>query len=291
MGKHKVVAYILIYGLGVLLQCLFSNVTLSFFAFPFNIILFIALFYWIFLSRKGAIFSFLTDSATTLAAMGMVLFNGMILGLVPQREGSQGEISFLSWEHFGVFQVTTAWWFVIPLVLLSTVLMALVIKRFHPFSFKNILFVMVHGGLLLALFGRFWGVPDDHVYKTVIGEHKTEDRVYNEHFQLEKIPFTITLENFDIEYYESGGVSQFMAQLLLADAEQQEEHLLRVNHPVRFHGFDIYLMDYQKQPQQTYAVLQLTHHPWQWATRIGLLLLLSSLILLPFYHLNKLKNR
>lgn len=113
-------------------------------------------------------------------------------------------------------------------------------------------FILTHGAIVLILLGAalgFWfgeksdlvvPVKPDHIIRNVPGKN------------LASIPlgFGLGVPAFRVEYYDKKRMmpSHFEADLRIEDGNISEIRVLRVNHPVSYRGWRIYLMSWENDP-------------------------------------------
>ncbi len=280
----KFIPCFLIYLIGVIFQLLCSNIQLSFFVFPFNITILLLFFVVVLLCRKTIMFRFLTSKVAALSSIAMIIVNGIILGLVPQYATNSLLLNTAFFAKLGVSKMTSSWIFLIPVVFLTLILIALIIKKLQRFLKRDILFILIHAALLLLIIGVFWGASDEKVFRTVIPENGTEYQAYNEENEFVNLPFAITLETFDIERYPSGAVSQYKAEINIKGSRGERTEILRVNHPVSYQDYEIYLENHKEYYQKTFVILQIVKSPWSIVVKLGLVLLILSFAVIPFVY-------
>lgn len=171
---------------------------------------------------------------------------------------------------FGVFH---HWTFITVIVL---VLMALGHTSVNDFSHKSISAFLSHSGLFLVLWGGLFGAPDStnafmKVYKGGSDEHIAIDaRGY-----AVPLPFSVSLDDFNIDYYEDGTSPKQYSSTLSIDGRKLQTS---VNHPCRYKGYRIYQSGYDMDSGH-YSVLKIVRDPWLPVVAMGALMLLLGALL------------
>lgn len=112
--------------------------------------------------------------------------------------------------------------------------------RFGPFlSHAGLLFLLV-GGLVSTVFGlktMLWLAPGESSDTLTVGDLGEQEHA---------LPFTLTVDDFNVELNEQGMVKQYRSDLSVtprvgATFKQQ----ISVNHPLRYGGYNFYQASYQ----------------------------------------------
>lgn len=245
--------------------------TLSFFAFPLNLIL---AFLWAggILAAwrhcgKSSFVRFMLSRKATVSAIILLLLFALSVGITGHRE----------W--------TRTWFFATILLYFQTVLLFVILRgwkiRKSDGSRKGTVrwrFLMNHVGLLLAVASAFWGAPDSSVCRVQAMVDTPVREAYRMDGTSEWLPYSIELKDFKVETYENGVPSMFEACLLV----DGESVILKVNEPhsVRI-GEDIYLSGYDSAAEDSgYCIVQIVREPWKYAALIGILLMMSGALLM-----------
>ncbi len=223
-------------------------VDLHIFEFPLSLILAAALVLCMFVFRKCLAGRY---PASGLLIPILLLISSVLLAV----EGS--------W-NFGLFH---HWTFILTVVLMLFSLGLASIEVFH----KSLFSFLSHSGLFLVLFGGMFGAPDCtdahiRVYEGGGAEHIAIDAGGN----AVTLPFSISLEDFDIDCYEDGASPrQYTSTLSVGGRTLQTS----VNHPCRYKGYDIYQSGYDMDSGR-YSVLKIVRDPWLPIVALGALMLL-----------------
>ena len=229
-------------------------IDLHIFEFPLSLILALALMSCIFLSckyLKGR------NPVSRLLSLILLLLSSALLAV----EGS--------WS-FGIFH---HWTFITVTVL---VLIALGLTSINDFSHKSLSAFLSHSGLFLVLLGGLFGAPDAtnafmKVYKGGGDEHIAIDAGG----YAVPLPFSVSLEDLNIDFYEDGtSPKQYTSTLSIDGIKLQTS----VNHPCRYRGYRIYQSGYDMVSGH-YSVLKISRDPWLPLVAFGALLLLFGALL------------
>ena len=229
-------------------------IDLHIFEFPLSLILSLSLVLCMFIFRKSLVGRYLTSRPLTLA----LLVSSSVLLIV---EGS--------WS-VGLFR---HWTFMMLIVLL---LLALGLASIKDFSNKSFSAFLSHSGLFLVLFGGLFGAPDCtdvclRVFEGGPAEHIAIDADGN----AAPLPFSVSLEDFNIDCYEDGASPKQYISTLSVDGRAFQTS---VNHPCRYKGYNIYQSGYGID-SGTYSVLKIVRDPWLPVVAFGALMLLLGALL------------
>lgn len=165
------------------------------------------------------------------------------------------------------------WAFILVIVL---ALLSLGLASINDFSHKSPCAFLSHMGLFLVLFGGLIGAPDCtdaimKVHKDGDGERVAIDLNGN----AVQLPFSVLLEDFDIDCYEDGASPRQYTSTLSVDGRTLQTS---VNHPCNYKGYRIYQAGYDVDAGQ-YSVLKIVRDPWLPLVALGaLMLLLGALV-------------
>lgn len=167
-------------------------------------------------------------------------------------------------SFFNCFPLTTYW---LALVLLLIAAIAAFRRLVHiPELF------LIHLGCILILTGSMWGSDAGHkLQKQLFGIDKIRTgqmKIFEGHRenivtlanggQTRKLPFSIRLKDFRIEYYEPQyhrTVSDYISQLqVIRDGRVVAAKNIEVNHPLHFGGYHFYQSSYDAHAGQ-YTIL------------------------------------
>lgn len=175
-------------------------------------------------------------------------------------------------------EVFASWPFVALMVALMAHLTLLLIHRLTHASWRRDgAFLLVHGGLWLALVSGTAGAADASEWRALVGRDTADTKVYDTRGWMERLPYQLQLEEFRVETHASTGKPTQYAATLLLDGRPIE---LAVNDPYTVRpGEELYLMSYQSDEETgevLYCVLQIVREPWKYPLLAGIVLLLAG---------------
>lgn len=160
---------------------------------------------------------------------------------------------------------TRSWPFVTILTLFLIVWGA---RLFRSFS-------LLGAGLWLALLAGMLGSADEYNTSLTLPAHQ---------YVQAPLPFEIRLDRFTIDRYATGEPLEYVAVLSLKEATdrkvEETSARLRVNHPVRYKGYQIFLLDYEETPHKeiTSCTVLVTRQPWNILVLLGILLMMGGAV-------------
>ena len=97
--------------------------------------------------------------------------------------------------------------------------------------------------------------------------------------RLYPLPFTVTLEKFQVEYYDrmQRVPKKFRSELILQNQECRLYTAIEVNEPVDFGGYSIYQDNYDRE-KGLYSVLLLVRDPWLGIVYTGILMMIIGAV-------------
>ena len=154
-----------------------------------------------------------------------------------------------------------------------------VLRHIRACSLRNVLFLLNHLGLWLALGGALWGAPDRKSVKLIAYLRQPEYTAVDETGRLYPLPFTVTLEKFQVEYYDrmQRVPKKFRSELILQNKECRLYTAIEVNEPVDFGGYSIYQDNYDRE-KGLYSVLLLVRDPWLGIVYTGILMMIIGAV-------------
>lgn len=136
--------------------------------------------------------------------------------------------------------------------------------------------ILSHAGMFLMLSGAIVGaLAFEDVRIAVADGGQGESTAYSRDGSTVTLPFTITLEDFIIDFYDDGVSPKQYRSIIDIDGRTLET---KVNHPCRYRGWRIYQNDFD-QERGSYSVLQLVRDPWLPLVFLGLFLLAAGAFL------------
>ena len=253
-----------VYFSGALLcQLLLPAFPEDFFAFPVNgaLVLLAVTGLWVLRKERPAspAVRLLSSPSTTCILLALLVLSCLTLGLASSPSPS-------------------SWWF----FFLFTALTLHLLMVFYAGAFRRrphrLRFILIHGGLLLALLGSFAGAPDTAEWRLPVDKELPTRQAYTPQNGKIYLPHSLQLKDFDVTYYPNGLPQDFRADLLL---DQTEDIALSVNHPYALSlTDDLYLVDYEHTPEPRFCIVQLVRQPWKYVLGTGIWLLLGGCLLL-----------
>lgn len=247
---------------------LFCN-DISIFAFPVNLIaiLFLMLGIWVLHSyyRHTGIIRILTGMPATLTITALL-------------------IAILIIEGIWVLQLFKSWIFILLELMLLVILGLVILKKINHLHGRNLLFLLNHAGLWIALTAALSGAPDREEYKLITPLEQSEYNAIDREGSLHPLPFTVKLDKFELEYYPQQANStvpkRFCSTVTLKSKDQEIQTAIEVNHPAKIKGYSLYQdgYDHSKGPDSQYSILLVVRDPWLWAVYLGIFLLLAGAI-------------
>lgn len=252
----------------IALQLLTGDFPVCIMAFPLNLIL--AALWLLGVSalwkgcRKSLFVGFMLSGRASISSISLFLVFTLVIGFT----GRSG--------------LTSSWVYVALMLYLQTVLLFVILRGWRaPTATGARLgavrwrFLMLHAGLLVALFSSFWGAPDMQTLrlKAVAGVPARE--AYRTDGLTEHLSYEVILDDFRTETYENGVPSMYEASVKIGG----EAVSLRVNHPYhRNMAEDVYLVSAGKDGNS--CVLQIVRDPWKYGVVAGILFMLAGAFLL-----------
>ncbi|MGN1354348.1 MAG: cytochrome c biogenesis protein ResB [Alloprevotella sp.] len=266
---------------GVLLQVLCGGFRPSVLAFPLNAAVILALLatLWVVEGECGEKAAVRTFRSARMAC-GLLIAIGLwciLGGLTPQMPLPDDATSLHHLAAFlGLNKFPTSYPFVLLLLLLLLLLSLVIIHRLRKKIWRrDVPFLLLHGGLWLALVGGMAGSADAVEGRIVVARQAPTRSAYDAYGREITLPYTLQLTDFHVTRHEADqSPVQYDATLLVDDTPQS----LAVNSPCSVRLFEyLYLLNYfsENDADQADAVLLLmVRNPWKPAVLGGILLLL-----------------
>lgn len=282
------VAYSMLLLLATVLQLVLGNITPTYFAFPANILLGAIMCYALWYNRKKGWLQQCATLQTTLLVFALMAVVGLIMGLYPQLAMHDLQYQNTISGRLGLYQFTTSWIFIISLLLFLWTLGAVTVRRLNVFNKRNVSFFLSHFGLWLAVFAGVFGSSDMYKVKIAAYRDRVSQQAYEASGNAFHLPYQVSLNQFQIDYSTPDSVTgkqfveNYAAVITLVKGEEQQEFLVRVNHPVTFCGDKIYLSGYDVRAGEDtrYCILQVVHQPWAPLIFFGIILMLGGFVYL-----------
>ena len=242
--------------------CIYRIYSMSFFAFPLNLI---SALLWIIAvvmsfrhARDSKAVRFMLSPAATLTAIGLFSLACLIIGLTGNRE----------WVRSVPF--------IIIYLFLMTVLLYVVIRGWKTGNIVRWRFLLNHAGLLLAMSSAFFGAPDSEELRLQVFKDMPAREAFRTDGARAWLSYEVELKDFRIETYNDGTPSSYEADVIVAG----NPVTLKVNHPYSIGlAEDVYLSSYDSVSGE-YCILQVVREPWKYPALGGIIMLLSGALLL-----------
>ncbi len=261
------IIWICYFGTALLCQGLFHVFPDAFFAFPVNVVLLLLLMVCLWVVYREPCFSVfascLTSFSTTFLLLALFLLSCLFQGLT-------------------TFSVTNSWWFVFVLTALIAHLFLVLFRGLAYSRSHKVRFVLIHAGLLLALVGGFWGVPDTYEWRTIVSRGKTVQDAFDKDGNKVRLDDGLQLVSLDATFSESGIPLDYVAKL--RTVKQGNNIILKVNHPYRISWKDdLYLESIGSlgtADPSPYCIVQWVRQPWKYVQWTGIWMLIAGSVML-----------
>ena len=194
-------------------------------------------------------------------------------------------IEMLHGSEYALSHVYGAWWFV---ALWALVAIGMVVMLAQERSWKRPSVCVLHLSILLILLGALLTMLTGQHGRMMLEPGKPIQTFYEgnatENHPVE-LPFTLTLDRFEIETYEgSSRPKDYVSYLQLTDGEQQKDVVISMNHILKHRHYRFYQSDYDEQGN---SILDVARDPWGiTVTYMGYALLFVALVMLLFKQKN-----
>lgn len=263
--------------IATIVQYSLGSIPLREFAFPVNLLIGVCFIYLLWLGRNHRFLGEWSSLTATLTVIGLMVVNGLILGLTPQLSNTDALVRNPFAYRLGIYQYTTSWIFVVSVGLFLWVLGSVIVRRTKPFFKHSILFLLSHGGLWLALFAGTFGSADTYQVKLIVNTSHSNGVAFEQNGETLHLPYQLQLVDFRIlnNSDENASIKNYEATLRITLGEYTELVTVSVNHPVSFEGDRIYLNAYHND-NEPYCVIQIVRQPWAPVILTGIILLLMG---------------
>lgn len=194
-------------------------------------------------------------------------------------------IEMLHGSEYALSHVYGAWWFVALWALVAISMVVMLVQRK---SWKRPSVCVLHLSILLILLGALLTMLTGQHGRMMLEPGKPIQTFYEgnatENHPVE-LPFTLTLDRFEIETYEgSSRPKDYVSYLQLTDGEQQKDIVISMNHILKHRHYRFYQSDYDEQGN---SILDVARDPWGiTVTYMGYALLFVALVMLLFKQKN-----
>lgn len=194
-------------------------------------------------------------------------------------------IEMLHGSEYALSHIYGAWWFV---ALWALVAIGMVVMLAQGRSWKRPSVCVLHLSILLILLGALLTMLTGQHGRMMLEPGKPIQTFYEgnatENHPVE-LPFTLTLDRFEIETYEgSSRPKDYVSYLQLTDGGQQKDVVISMNHILKHRHYRFYQSDYDEQGN---SILDVARDPWGiTVTYMGYALLFVALVMLLFKQKN-----
>lgn len=190
---------------GLLLQCTMGAIDWKLFAWPVNIFvlaLFVIAATMMHLMRKRSyVCQWLSSHDAAISSMGWAALLTIIMGLTRQAAGTATGHEHSLVDLIGINRCLSWWPFVLIYVWLTLSLALTVLRRASMFTLRNILFMVMHTGLLMVLLCGTLGSADMQRLKMMTKTGQPEWRAQDDQGNIHELDLAISLKSFSIDEY------------------------------------------------------------------------------------------
>lgn len=186
-------------------------------------------------------------------------------------------------------QVHTSWPFVLYVLILLLSLsltsfcrIAGIFHKVYSLNARNVGFILNHFGMFVIIWASFFGSPDVTRCKVMLHQGECTNLAVTQDLVSIPLPFSIALDRFEVEYYESQAAPRQFKSTLNIDGHKMTTE---VNAPCNYKGYTIYQDGYDRRHGR-YSVLLLVNDPWYFVVVCGIAMLALGSILLLFNRWN-----
>jgi cytochrome c biogenesis protein ResB len=233
-------------------------------------------------------FSGIPFAVTLIAAL---LIFCSLLGLIPQVPRMHSGNMPKDWYSvLGLRQVNSSWSFVFLYFLLLLALGMVIARRLIRFNIKHYGFYLSHIGLWIFLFAAGLGGPDKRDYTLYVAEGESNSLAHQGN-QLSQLPFSVRLNDFDIEEYPQDSLQQtrrvqatpkrFVSDVeVLTEKGKRIQALIEVNKPLKTGAWTIYQYSYDMDAgkRSKYSIFKIVYDPWLPLVYAGIILLAAGAV-------------
>ena len=203
-----------------------------------------------------------------LSALLIALIGAMAAGtVVEMRHGNE----------YALGHIYGSWWFVALWALAAAGMVVMLVQRK---SWKRPVVCALHGSILLILLGALLTMlTGKHGEMTLKPGEPTSQFTVEKHgdSQAETLPFTLTLDRFEVETYPgTHSPMDFVSYLKISDNGTVSDAKISMNHILKYRHYRFYQSDYDEEGS---SVLSVAHDPWGvGVTYAGYVLLFIALV-------------
>ncbi|MDD4208928.1 MAG: cytochrome c biogenesis protein ResB [Bacteroidales bacterium] len=257
-------------GLFLVIALSFISINTNAFAFPVNVFLLMLLVYFSFVAgRLSERFRFFSSGKTALLVSVYIIVLLILHWFFYHRKNFSDSLFPDS-----LYDFSTSALFVISWLFFLFVLGAVIVRRFTIVKKNNVLFLLNHVGLWVALSAGFLGRADLYTMQTIVNKEYVIFQAYTEDNQKMNLPFSLGLQEIRKEHYSSGEIKTVEADLIIKDRQYEKNVSVSVNYPYRYKGYDVYLMN----AGVNAAKLQIVYDPWRYIVLLGIAIMFAGAI-------------
>lgn len=266
----------------VVMQCVFGNFPIAFFAFPLDVLLallwIVGMGYAYSEKRSSRFVRLWLSPQCTYWALGWFLAGGLVIGLFPQLAAPAMAEKTGILARLGCYRFTSSWIFVTGLFVLLTHLGLITLRRSFRPGRNRWRFVLNHAGLWLALFAGVVGSAEEQTLRIPVFRQSANNEAFTEQGTKVYLPKALQLTDFVVEHYPNGAPRHFSAEVSIDGKPAR----LEVNHPYAANwAEDYYLTSYDTQSAQPqYCVVQIVREPLKYLMWTGIVMMLCGSCLL-----------
>ena len=181
-------------------------------------------------------------------------------------------------SDFARSQVYGAWWFVALWALVAVLMVIMVVKGR---LWRHMVVCALHLSILLILLGALLTMLTGQHGRMQLEPNRPNSHFFikdNDEITKEALPFSLTLDRFEIEKYDNGKPKDYVSYLQLSDGETQQDIVISMNHILKHKHYRFYQSDYDEQGN---SILDVARDPWGiGVTYMGYALLFVALTVL-----------
>jgi cytochrome c biogenesis factor len=191
--------------------------------FPINLIIILAFLVYIFLVQvfiKSPLVRWMSSVPAAISSVTIFTVLVLLLGFIPQEATSKHDF----FTSIGLHHMSKSWAYFLSSFYMLTILGFTVVRRFLPLNLKNIAFTLNHAGLWLVIAAASLGSGDMYRLSLQAKYGELTNSAFDKKNRVYKVPFTIKLNKFDIEYYNPNlAIYNMKTDKLIMDKDEKLE--------------------------------------------------------------------
>lgn len=287
---------VIIFAASIVMQFVFGNIEPAMFAFPLSGAFALLVGYMSFAAErftpKRGGWS-LTSQGAAYVAFAAVICVSLIVGLTAQVSSFDVMPESGVAGRLGLHRFTASWIFTGVTIYFLVVLGAVIFRRLkYRLSLHNLSFMLNHAGLWIAVAAAVFGSADTTESRAAVYRNRPVDVSYVSVGEPHSLPFNVTLNDFNVKLHKSGEPLEFKADVMFSSDSNSETAEIKVNHPYRYDGYDIYLLSYDTAAgsESAHCILQFIRQPWSPAIYAGIFIMLAGALMMFVTGLGKRRN-